>query len=186
MGKDRNRAVPLVLLGAIAVIIGGSVGWARRSPEPQLVGAATTTTSIVDGETIAVHVAGWVLSPGVVTLPPEAIVADAVAAAGGLLPGASTGALNLAAQVSDGDQVSVPGPGSAPESSVAGSDTGPVSINLATASDLETLPGLGPVLAERIVAFREENGRFETVEDLLEVPGIGEAKLASLRDLVKP
>jgi competence protein ComEA len=186
MGKGWNRAVPLVVFGVIAVIIGGSVGWLRRPSAPQLAGSLPTTTLVEDRETIAVHVAGWVVSPGVVTLTPEAIVADAVAAAGGLLPGASTGALNLAAPVGDGDQVVVPGPGADDELSDPGGDTGPISINQATASDLETLPGLGPVLAERIIAFREDNGPFETVEDLLEVPGIGEAKLASLRDLVKP
>lgn len=186
MGKDRNRAVPLVLLAVVAVVLGGTVGWARRPPAPQLEGSATTGTSILETETIEVHVAGWVLSPGVVTLPAEAMVADAVAAAGGLLPGASTGAVNLAAPVGDGDQIVVPGPGGAADSSSAVGDTGLLSLNQATVSDLETLPGVGPVLAERIVAYREDHGRFETVEDLLEVPGIGEAKLASIRDLVQP
>lgn len=186
MGKDRNRVVPLVLLGVVAVILGGGVGWLRRPPAPQIANSSPTTTSIVATATIEVHVAGWVLAPGVVTLPAESIVADAVAAAGGLLPGASTGALNLAAPIGDGDQVVVPGPGAVTDSPTAVSDTGPMSLNQATVSDLETLPGVGPVLAERIVAFREDHGRFETVEDLLEVPGIGEAKLASIRDLVQP
>ena len=84
MGKDRNRVVPLVLLGVVAVILGGVVGWLRRPPTPQLANSSPTTTSIVATATIEVHVAGWVLSPGVVTLPAESIVADAVAAAGGL------------------------------------------------------------------------------------------------------
>lgn len=187
MGKDRSRAVPLVLLGVVAVILGGAVGWARRPPVPQLGVSATSSFSSITGQaTIAVHVAGWVVSPGVVTLPSDAMVADAVAAAGGLLAGAATGGVNLAAPVADGDQIVVPGPGTNPDQASPASDGGLMSINQATATDLESLPGVGPVLAERIVTFRDENGRFETVEDLLEVPGIGEAKLASLRDLVQP
>jgi competence protein ComEA len=114
-------------------------------------------------------------------------VADAVAAAGGLLPGAATTGVNLAAPLSDGEQVVIPGPeGGEPGSGVATGrgDDGKVHLNRATAGDLETLPGVGPVLAERIIEYREQHGPFTTVEDLLDVPGIGEAKLAALRDRV--
>lgn len=135
--------------------------------------------------TVEVHVAGWVVSPGVVTVDDGAIVAEAVAAAGGLRSGANSGSLNLAAPVRAGDQIVVPGPESGSANGGNASD-GLVSLNGATASELETLPGVGPVLAERIVAYREDHGRFETVEDLLDVPGIGESKLASIRDLVRP
>lgn len=187
MGKDRIRAAPFVVLAVVAVVVGGALGWVRRPAPP-----ATSDTSLPSAATdvprqeISAHVAGWVRSPGVVSLPPGAIVADAVAAAGGLLPEAATEALNLAAPVNEGEQILVPGPESAPgQMSPEGGDE-LISLNQGTVSDLETLPGVGPVLAERIVVFREENGRFETVDDLLEVPGIGEAKLASLRDLVRP
>lgn len=133
--------------------------------------------------TMEVHVAGWVESPGVVSLAPGAIVADAIAAAGGMLPGALSEQINLAAEVIPGEQIVVPGPDS---SAVGSASTDVISLNNASATELESLPGVGPVLAERIVSFRQSNGRYRTVEDLLQVPGIGEAKLASIRDLVRP
>lgn len=187
MGNHRIRVAPLVVLAVVAVVLGGTLGWVRRPPA-SLTGetSAQSTDTRATTDFIAVHVAGWVVSPGVVSLPAGAIVADAVAAAGGLLPAAATESLNLAAPVSEGEQVVVPGPESVPGHIASEPGDGLISLNQAPASDLDTLPGVGPVLAERIVAFREENGRFEVVEDLLEVPGIGEAKLASLRDLVKP
>jgi competence protein ComEA len=133
---------------------------------------------------LAVHVSGWVATPGVVRVPSGSIVADAVAAAGGARQGALLDAVNLAAPVLDGDHVQIPGPGEETAASVDGGGAGPISLNRADAAALETLPGVGPVLAERIIAHRESNGPFQSVDDLLEVPGIGEAKLASLRDLV--
>ena len=144
-----------------------------------------TVTSTGDAE-ISVHVSGWVVSPGVVVVREGAIVADAIAAAGGARPGAALDAINLAGPVAGGDQVQVPGPGSEappPGSGVAAS-SGPISLNRADATALQELPGVGPVLAERIVAHRDANGPFEAVEDLLDVPGIGETKLAAIRDLV--
>ena len=109
-------------------------------------------------------------------------MADAVAAAGGALPGADLSALNLAAPVSDGQQLMVPeqsGTGAA-----AAVVEGKVRVNTAGVTDLERLPGVGPVLAERILQHRESFGPFGVVEDLLDVPGIGEGKLAALRDSV--
>ena len=97
---------------------------------------------------------------------------------------AELSALNLAAVVDDGDQVIVPieGTVTGPRSMTDLDDDGRVDINHAAASDLEKLPGVGPVLAQRIFEYREGNGPFETAEDLLDVPGIGEAKLAAMRD----
>lgn len=109
-------------------------------------------------------------------------MADAVEAAGGLRPGAISHSLNLAAPLRAGDQVYVSGPD---EESQSPADDGVIAVNRATASDLEELPGVGPVLAERIVAYRETNGPFQQVEDLLDIPGIGESKLASMRDMVR-
>lgn len=166
----------------------------RPQLSPELVGEpATDTTSGTTRQgaatgRIEVHVAGAVVSPGVVVVDEGAIVADAIAAAGGMVPGAIADGINLAAPVAGGQQIVVPGASDAPAGSgpppVAG--TGLISLSTATPADLETLPGVGPVLAARIVDFREDNGPFGTVEDLLEVPGIGEAKLASIRDLVVP
>jgi competence protein ComEA len=123
------------------------------------------------------------MSPGVFEVPDGSIVADAIKAAGGLRPGAMADAVNLAAPVVAGQQIIVTGPGTVAQPSDEGGDTR-VSLNSATVAELDSLPGVGPVLAERIVEFREEHGLFTTVEDLLEVSGIGEAKLASIRDLV--
>jgi competence protein ComEA len=133
---------------------------------------------------MVVYVSGWVAMPGVVEVAEGSIVADAVAAAGGALEGALLEAINLASPVSGGDHIQIPGPGDSVAVGGGGGGEGLIPVNRAEASDLEELPGVGPVLAERIVAHREANGPFETVEDLLEVPGIGEAKLASIRDLV--
>jgi competence protein ComEA len=135
---------------------------------------------------ITVHVTGWVMNPGLVALPEGSRVADAVAGAGGLRPGADTTNVNLASVLADGEQVVIPGPGAEPaREGEPDPGDGLVHLNRATAAELETLPGVGPVLAERIVQYREEHGPFRTVEDLLDVPGIGEAKLASLREQVK-
>ena len=146
---------------------------------------------------VVVSVVGLVARPGLVTLPEGARVADAVAAAGGLLPGTDAASVNLAAVVADGQQIAVGVPGAAPApppgpsdptggsaGGSAGSD-GPLDVNAATVSDLDALPGIGPVLAQRIVDHRESNGRFTSVEQLDDVPGIGPAIYAELADLVR-
>ena len=129
------------------------------------------------------HVSGEVVAPGLVEVGDDARVADAVAGAGGTTRAADLRRVNLAATLQDGQQVVIP---SFDESSVAGAVAGDgrVHINAATAAELEQLPGVGPVLAGRIAAYREENGPFTTVEDLLDVSGIGEGKLETLRDSV--
>lgn len=197
MGESWGRVVSLAVLGLVATLIGG---WLGRSPGLPIGPVATPpggmaasvppTTDGATGDILTVHVSGRVSEPGVIHVPAGAIVADAIAAAGGLLGDASVESLNLAAEVASGEHIVVPGPGGPPTGAKAvGGDGGPpglVSLSQATAADLETLPGVGPVLAERIVAWRDQNGGFEAVEDLLEVPGIGEAKLTALRDLVAP
>jgi len=130
---------------------------------------------------VVVHVAGWVVAPGLVRLPEGARVADAIEAVGGVRTGAQTHGLNLAQVVVDGQRIEVPAPG---ESVAVQEQGGRVRINQADAGDLQSLPGVGPVLAERIVAYRDEHGQFEAPEDLLDVPGIGESKLDSIRDLI--
>ena len=188
MDDRRWRIVGAVVLAA-AVSVGAAMGFFS--------GADPVPAEFVDSEAalpgstgpaspvsqVVVHVAGAVAHPGLVTLPPDSRVADAVAAAGGMTDAAVDTGINLAAPVSDGGQVIVPssvaGPGAPPVV-----DDGLVHVNQADAIDLERLPGVGPVLAERIVAHRDANGPFTAVEDLLDVPGIGEAKLAALRDLL--
>lgn len=178
MGRKSTAVLGLLALGALV----GGVAGLQGTPEGRVAPAPATTSPRVT--TIDVHVAGWVVRPGVVTVKESSIVADAIAAAGGLRAGAMPDLINLAAPLGPGDQVVVPGPEAGAAADTSTGD-GPISLNRADATALETLPGVGPVLAGRIVAFRDENGPYEQVEDLLQVPGIGEAKLASLRDLVK-
>ena len=116
-------------------------------------------------------------------------MADAVAAAGGLLPDADPTSVNLAAVVSDGQQVAVGLPGAAADGApadgaTAASGSGPLDLNAATATALDALPGIGPGLAQRIVEHRERNGPFRSVEQLDDVPGIGPATYAELAELV--
>ena len=135
---------------------------------------------------IVVHASGEVVTAGLVEVPADARVADVIAAAGGVTSRADLLGVNLAEAVVDGQQVVVPSSGdggAAVGASVADRDTR-IRINDADASALETLPGVGPVLAGTIIAHRSEYGPVRTVEDLLEVPGIGEQKLASIRDHV--
>jgi competence protein ComEA len=183
MGEMRGKLAMFVVLAAISISFGAAMGRSPGSSPPSTSGpnVSVEESSV---EMVAVHVSGMVVAPGVVDVPADAIVADAIEAAGGLLSEALVDQINLAAPIVPGEQIVVPGPTGA--TADTGVEDGPLSINQATTTDLESLPGLGPVLAERIVSYRESNGRFDAVDDLLEVPGIGEAKLEAIRDLVRP
>lgn len=148
-----------------------------------------------DEKEVVVDVAGAVARPGLVHLRSGARVAEAVAAAGGATAEADLPALNQARVVTDGEQVRVPrvgeppppppapaGPGRAAGPGAAG---GPVDLNRATPAELDALPGVGPATAAAIITWRDENGGFRRVEDLLEVPGIGPARLERLRPHVR-
>lgn len=156
-------------------------------------------------EPVVVSVVGLVHTPGLVTLAPGARIADALDAAGGALDGADVLGLNMARRVEDGEQIVVgigapPGQPAEMGSSVV-SDTGPsgaegkpennagstglVDLNSATVEQLDTLPGIGPVTAQAIIAWRDANGRFGSVDQLGDVDGIGPARLDKLRDLVR-
>jgi competence protein ComEA len=139
-----------------------------------------------------VDVAGKVHHPGVVTLPAGARVIDAINAAGGVRSGAKTGTLNLARRVVDGEQILV-GVATSPSAVVPPSDTpgssaapgAPVDLNTATAAQLDQLPGVGPVLAQRIVDYRTQHSGFRSVDELRQVSGIGEAKFADIKNRVR-
>ncbi|KRE61733.1 competence protein ComEA [Nostocoides sp. Soil756] len=146
---------------------------------------------------VVVHVVGQVVRGGVYRLPAGSRVADAVEAAGGATRTADLGMLNLARVLADGEQVRVPEPGEVvPPGPVAagpgggaggGASGGPgsvVSLNTADAAALDSLPGIGPVIAQRIIDWRTEHGRFTSVDELAEVSGIGEKLLAQVRPLV--
>ena len=146
------------------------------------------TVSTPPSGTVVVAVAGKVRRPGLIRLPVGSRVDDALRAAGGVVTGVDPGLLNLARLLVDGEQVLVgiaPAPGSGPASGGAPAAGGKVNLNTATVADLDALPGIGPVLAQHVVDWRTEHGRFASIDQLREVSGIGEAKYASLRDKVQ-
>jgi competence protein ComEA len=192
----------LWLAGLVAAVVVAGWTWLHRpqvEPVPaDPVHAATETPAAPSvGEvaetssTVVVSVVGLVARPGLVTLPSGARVAAAIEAAGGLLPDADPGSVNLAAVVADGQQIAVgvpgtsgPAPGGGATASPAPGSGGLVDLNAAGAADLDALPGIGPVLAQRIVDFRTRNGPFTSVDQLDDVPGIGPAIFAQLTSLV--
>ena len=151
--------------------------------------ARTTTGSPDVGQRLVVHVAGAVRRPGVYLLAPGARVDDAIREAGGALRKAELDALNLAQPLVDGQQVLVPRRGVAASAAAVGSSTvppAPMSLSTASAEDLDALPGVGPVTAQKILDYRAEHGGFGSVDELDAIPGIGPARLEQLRELVVP
>lgn len=194
LDPGRRGAIALVVVALLAAVVAG--GMALRS-RPQEVPAPVVEAAGVpmpgasaapspSGE-VVVAVAGKVRSPGLVRLPMDSRVDDAVRAAGGLVAGADLGLLNLARRLVDGEQVLVgvdPPPGAAASAAGGASASGLIDLNSATAADLDALPGIGPVLAQRIVDWRTENGPFASVDQLREVNGIGEAKFQDVSSKV--
>ena len=138
---------------------------------------------------VVVDVEGAVRRPGLVRLAAGSRIADAVARAGGPTRLADRSGVNFAAPVSDGQQVLVPrrgSPGAAPVASGGAAASGPVSLSSATPEQLDALPGVGPVTAQKIVAYRTQHGAFHSVDELDAIPGIGPARIADLRGLVVP
>ncbi len=187
----------LCLVAVLSAALAAGLTWASRpSLEPVAAapivtaGSAPPTTATPEpSTTVLVAVVGQVVTPGVVTLPAGSRVADAVAAAGGALPDADLATVNLARVLVDGEQVAVGVPGAEPPQGAspgAPAGGGPVLVNLNTASEaeFEELPGIGPVLAGRIVQWRTDNGAFASVDQLQEVDGIGPSTFEELRDEV--
>jgi competence protein ComEA len=183
---ERYRAVLLAV--CVVAALAGLTVYELRHPEPvpllpaSLPAVALTAEAPTPGP-VRVYVTGAVLDPGVVTVPAGSIVEDAVAAAGGASGEADLERINLAQSVQDGSRVYVPRLGEGvPQSSPA--DPARVNVNTADAAALDTLPGIGPELAARIIGYRQEHGPFAEEEDLLDVPGIGPSILANIRDLI--
>ncbi|MEK9664310.1 MAG: ComEA family DNA-binding protein [Candidatus Nanopelagicales bacterium] len=190
------RAVRALAAGLAALLlVVGYWWWAGRArsviPLPEESAVSVDDSGLV--AQVVVHVAGKVRQPGVVRLPAGSRVIDAVEAAGGVRAGAHAGDINLARTLTDGEQIvvgrrsgtDVDGK-SASNASGSGEATSTlVDINTATTSELESLPGIGPVLAGRIVQWRTDNGPFTAVDVLGEVSGIGESLLEQLRPLVR-
>ncbi|SCL38628.1 competence protein ComEA [Micromonospora rhizosphaerae] len=201
-GRRGGRALAVV---AVVVVLGAGL-WAWRSrphaepvdpmstvaapaaPEPSPVGSAGANGQLV------VAVAGKVRRPGLVRVPAGSRVADAIEAAGGALPGVDVALLNPARKVTDGELILVgvtapPGAagqpaGAAGPAAGGAAPGGPVNLNTATLAQLDALPGVGPVLAQRILTHREQHGPFRSVSDLRQVEGIGDARYEQLKDLV--
>lgn len=190
-GRTQPVAAPEVVRQAAAYGAGKpgpAAGDRATTGEPESKAAPTATA----GTEIVVDVGGKVRKPGVHSLPAGSRVADALRAAGGVRPGTKTDGLNRARFLVDGEQVIVGAPappagaGPAPSGPAGAAPAAPVSLNTATIDQLDTLPGVGPVLAQHIIDYRTQHGGFRSVDELREVNGIGESRFADLRDLVRP
>ena len=158
---------------------------------PPVVAPVAPATRPAAAKLLVVDVAGAVRRPGLYRLAQGSRIDDAIAAAGGVTPKAQLDAVNLAAPVADGEQVLVPGRGVAAAGAAsapagAASPSAPLDLNTATADELDALPGIGPVTAQKILAYRTAHGPFHAVDELEGVPGVGPAKLAELKGLVIP
>ena len=206
---SRTQIATYAVLALVVVALGVRFMHRQQPASPVPGGAGATTGSSSSGAGVVrvsrppaqasvVHVAGAVRRPGVYRLPAGARVQEAVRRAGGARRGANVNGINLAAKVVDGQQVVVPSKvaagaaaatASAPADAAAagGAPTGPpISLNNATVEQLDTLDGVGPATAQKIIAWRTQHGGFRSVADLGQVPGIGPKKLAALRDRVQP
>jgi competence protein ComEA len=188
----RGRAIAGALLLIAALFLGGRyLAGAGTAKEPQVTAQSSGALEAAPAPRLVVHVVGAVRRPGLYRLRDGSRIADVVHRAGGATRHADLSLVNLAAPVSDGSQVVVPrrappaAPGAAPGEGPAAA-TGPVHLNTATVEQLDELPGVGPVTAQKIVDYREQHGAFSSVDDLDAIPGIGPARLEQLRDLVAP
>ncbi|SCE97471.1 competence protein ComEA [Micromonospora coriariae] len=195
-----RRGVRALAVVAVVVVL-AAAGWAWRSrphaePVAPLASEAAPATPAVDASAsgaaeVVVAVAGKVRKPGLVRLPAGARLADAVQAAGGALPGVDVALLNPARKVTDGELIVVgvtppppPAGAAGPAAGGAAPAAGPLNLNTATLAQLDALPGVGPVLAQRILTHRDQHGGFKSVGDLRQVDGIGDARYEQLKDLV--
>jgi competence protein ComEA len=183
-------ALVLTLLAGRFVLGAGTTTPAAPLPPPPADGAGVT--GLPSGR-VVVDVVGAVRRPGLYRLEQGSRIADAVARAGGAMPKADVAMINLAAPLADGEQVVVPrrgAPGAAATgaggAATTGAPAGPVHLSTATLEQLDSLPGVGPVTAQKILDYRQEHGAFTSVDELDAVPGIGPARMDTLRDLVAP
>ena len=194
----RPREALALGVACLAIVAGAAFAYARSLPSGAARPLATpvaapSSTASAAGGGLVVDVEGAVRSPGVYTLPAGSRVIDALRAAGGAGPGADVRSINLARPIGDGERVYIPRKGEAPAPDAAGGSgggssggggDGKVNLNTASESELESLPGIGQVLAQRIVDYRTQHGPYRDVKDLLKVEGIGQKKFDSLKDYV--
>jgi competence protein ComEA len=187
----RRRRDVWVVAGIVVAIVLGGVALRARAPAPRIAPPARAPAVQTTPAGIVVHVAGAVRAPGVYQLPEGTRIGDAIEAAGGARRQADLNALNLAEVITDGTKVEVVRKGSEPSDEAVptpgatlGAVGAPVDLNSADQLALETIPGIGPVKAAAILQYRSEVGSFATVEELLEVTGIGPATLEAIRPYV--
>jgi competence protein ComEA len=187
---SRGRALAYVLALLVALVVAGRAAFGRGEPARGRTPVVAMRAEPAAVQKLLVHVVGAVREPGLYRLDDGSRVDDALRAAGGPKPKAALDLINLAAPVADGQQVIVPlrgedgVAGSAASGSTGGAAVGPVHLNSATLEQLDTLPGIGPVTAQKILDYRNEHGAFSSIEELDSVPGIGPARLAELKKLV--
>ncbi|WP_435810101.1 helix-hairpin-helix domain-containing protein [Streptomyces seoulensis] len=211
-GVERRGVVALGVVLVLAAVLAGQHFWAGRTESvsaPQVVreaparakgaevpgaGASSVGASASPGVRIVVDVSGKVRDPGIRRLPPGSRVADALKAAGGVRPGVREEGLNRARFLVDGEQIVVGASGAPPPvgagvgavAPAGGGPSAPVSLGTATVEQLDTLPGVGPVLAQRIIDYRTQHGGFRSVDELRQVDGIGDRRFSDLRARVGP
>lgn len=177
-----KRSMFVFLFLAAVVLSGLFYGYGEKDAARQLDSAEKQAPA----ESIAVYVSGAVNKPGVVSVPAGSRVIDAVNRCGGILPSADAAKVNMAQPLKDGAQIAVPEKATAlpGEAAEAAKSAGKININQADAKALDSLPGIGPAMAERIIAYRKQSGGFQSLDELRKVPGIGEAKFAKMKDKI--
>jgi competence protein ComEA len=191
MRKVFEIALGVIFGALVGLLIGGLLYLTTRAPSGQKVELMPSSTP----EPVSVYITGAVERPGVYQVPRDSRLVEVIALAGGFLEGAEIDKLNLAEKVTDGQQINIPGNVEipTPQLVIGGGGLlvtptppvgGLVNINTADAALLETIPGVGPTIASRIIAYREENGPFERVDDLTKVAGIGPATLEKIKPYV--
>jgi competence protein ComEA len=193
-GLDRYKVAVIAVLGALIALGGAALWFFRPRPGPIIISTPAPTHTPQPSGTPAplrIYVTGAVQRPDVYLLPPESIVKDALAAAGGATEEADLERVNLAVQLVDQQQVHVPRQGEeAPLDVVPGGDRttlfpgDKIDLNTASVAELDVLPGVGPKIAQRIVDYREANGDFVAIEDVMNVSGIGPATFEELKDQI--
>ena len=185
---SRGRVLAGAALLLVVLALAGRFLAAGGAAEPAQPVAEARVVRAEPRPALVVHVVGAVRQPGLYRLKEGARVADAVSRAGGARPKADLSLVNLAAPVADGQQVIVPVRAAQGSAAPVGPTpaAGPVSLSSATVEQLDTLPGVGPVTAQKNVEYRERHGAFSSIDELDAIPGIGPARLEQLRELVTP
>lgn len=187
---DRRRALVAGVVAVLLLLVVGKLLLPPSQPAVPRPMRVAAPAARPHAATIFVDIVGAVRRPGLYRLKEGSRVATAVARAGGPTRKAALELVNLAARISDGEQIVVPRRGTAGAASAgagaSSAPSGPVHLNSATLEQLDTLPGIGPVTAQKILDYRQAHGAFSSVDDLDAVPGIGPARLAQLRELVAP